>query len=153
MGTRMAWPSSTHWRSPRHARLAWALAWLALLLNAIAPVIAYASLGVRHQHDQPVATTDAHVAGHPAHHAHHPGNHAQHSGHVDIADAAPVQSTVAHCQYCFDFTAGAPLSIALPDGDGQGLAPSAAPFHLEAAFPAKPLLRLAYARGPPPVLA
>src|SRR5258708_36955491 len=121
MRGRMAWPTSNRWRSPRRACIAWALAWLALLLNAIAPVIAYASIGVRHQHERPVAAPDAHDSGD---HAHHSDSHAHHSDNHAITHAAPVQSTVAHCQYCFDFTAGAPLSIANPDVIGTSIAPA-----------------------------
>src|SRR5258708_21542814 len=105
MRGRMAWPTSNRWRSPRRARIAWVLAWLALLLNAIAPVIAYASIGVRHQHERPVAAPDGHDSGD---HALHSDSHAHHSANHAITDAAPLQSTVPHSQTDFDFTATAP---------------------------------------------
>jgi hypothetical protein len=134
------------------------MAWLAVVLNAVAPWLAYASLAARH-------TPPAH-AHHAMHHAalHDAADHdspqldvrhstqldsAHHAAHHGAAvddDARPV---TPHCQYCPDFAAGAPLSLAI----ATTLVASLAEFDVPSgdALPAhvKPFNRLAYPRGPP----
>jgi len=168
----MFWRSFDRWRNIRRAPVAWALAWLALLLNAIAPVIAYASVAILNDHAQMALAQTAHGhashAGHESHaahlghaahaghstaHDHDPDQHAHHPAVPRASNAGPAQPTVAHCQYCLDFAAGAPLSVSVAIDPGVVPAPSARPYQREISHPAKPSLALAYARGPPPRIA
>ena len=122
----------------RYARLAWTLAWLALLLNAVAPVIAYAfGLGhVRHALEAPAA---------PEVYQHH----ADHHGMPDAEMAPSDRPTTPHCQYCLDFAAGVPLWSILATVPHKASVVRDVSFARQPTVYPRPLSRLAYPRGPP----
>jgi hypothetical protein len=130
-----------HRMTPRlhRSRLSWLVAFLATLLNAVAPVLAYAEGPPLHGHER---EAPALVLAHDVHH--HPAGHVHAGG--DEHHQAP---TTPHCPYCLDFAAGAPLApaplvIAAPPR-------IAAPIVVQArATPiARASLRLASPRAPP----
>jgi hypothetical protein len=112
--------------SPRRlhrSRITWLLALIATLLNAVAPVLAYAEGQLLHSHSMQ---------------AHHHGSMAPHE-----APSTP------HCPYCLDFAAGAALAppppvLATPP---RLDAPLVVPAVVHAV--ARPSLRLASSRAPP----
>ena len=148
-------------RTPRR-RAAWCLAVIAALLNALAPVFAYAIGQPLHElaGGRPgggtravlaAAAAGAHAVhdGHESHvHAAHAGM--AHAGHLQ-ADAAddPGEHAAPHCPYCLDFAAGAPLGTSAPvilaAQDGHAPLPATQP----ARVAARSSLRLASPRGPP----
>src|SRR5258706_9763381 len=91
-------------RNFRHARVAWVLAWLALALNVVAPIIAYGR-ALSPQADAAVAQSIPTVQS--VHH-HAAGHH-----HHDAAPQPDDNPVTPHCQYCLDFAAGAPPSLVL----------------------------------------
>src|SRR5258706_11979925 len=99
-------------RNFRHARVAWVLAWLALALNVVAPIIAYGR-ALSPQADAAVAQSIPTVQS--VHH-HAAGHH-----HHDAAPQPDDNPVTPHCQYCLDFAAGAPLSLVVA---GAGAVPS-----------------------------
>jgi hypothetical protein len=111
--------------SPRlhRGRIAWLLALIATLLNAAAPVLAYAEGPLVHSHPAPM---------------HHHG------------DMAPQQAPATpHCPYCLDFAAGAALA---PPPPVVATPPRLdAPRFVAAVVQAlaRPSLRLAPSRAPP----
>jgi hypothetical protein len=140
----------------RRGRTAWCLALLAALLNAFAPVFAYA-IG------QPLHEL---AGGHPgggaravlAHHASplldHAGMHMgpaahAHAGHHDARHADPGEPSAPHCPYCLDFAAGAPLAASVPVIAAVQPGHPPLPLALPKLVAARPSLRLASSRGPP----
>jgi hypothetical protein len=138
----------------RRARFAWALAWIAVLLNAAAPAIAYGSLALRHVHQQGASVHEP--PHHPAHehspavHELAPVVHVHDASAHSAVDASSGRPLTPHCQYCFDFAAGAPLTLEIEAW--PAIVPAASTHEGAPAFAqtSKPLLRLAYPRGPPP---
>lgn len=104
-------------------RIAVVLACIAILLNAAAPVLAYAYGDVMHDlggghglqlaHDHRSHDQSAHDHGAHRHAAHDQSAHAgphTHGPHAQPADSADEQSEPAsHCAHCLDFAAGAAL--------------------------------------------
>jgi hypothetical protein len=110
-------------------------AFVAAMLNVVAPVLAYAVTQAQHHR----AVHDARAMHHGAHAMHHDADHGE--------PATP------HCTYCLDFAAGAALApTLLPQGIVR---PEAVAY--SAIVPAPPAsrssLRLASPRAPPPFAA
>jgi hypothetical protein len=124
----------------RRARGAWIAVWLAVLLNVLAPVIAYATAAAR---EATAATTLAAIAADPHAHHHHDG--------APPADAltAPAATLAPHCQYCLDFAAAAPLPLAVAVVVSSLRPDHARPTRPLAVGHPSPLVRSAWARGPP----
>lgn len=117
------------------------LCWLALALNALAPIVAYAHI----QHE--IGGSDAGCPADPAPdariHDHHGGDG------DDRAGPASKRVRTPHCPYCPGFSAGAPLAAGAPDA----VAPVRAlvefiPAHLRAPA-ARASVRIAQPRAPP----
>jgi len=130
---KMAFHRNAMTSSLHRLRTAWLLALIATVLNAAAPVLAYAEGQLFDFH-----TGGTHAAMHPAGHLHGHGG------------AAPKHGpTTPHCPYCLDFAAGAalapprPLVATPPRLDAPLLA------HAIVVALARPSLRLAFSRAPP----
>ena len=150
----------------RRARVAWVLAWLALALNALAPVIAYAKTLAWQTGTQSfvVAAADhAHTGRH--HHdggqRHHDGGqqqeiagHQHHAGHHHFGGGSPAvsDSITPHCQYCLDFAASAPLSLVVAVPAPFVAAAGEPPAGIVASAHSTTHIRIAYPRGPPTFL-
>ncbi|HSV19427.1 MAG TPA: hypothetical protein VLR71_13510 [Casimicrobiaceae bacterium] len=143
-------------------RTSWCVVLVAALLNALTPVFAYAIGQPLHELAGGAPAGVRAVLAQDRAALHHAGMHAGHAGHVARVDRAHDDSradsphavpapepAAAHCPYCLDFAAGAPLAPAvavMPTAQaGHAPLPVAAPPQ-----PAvRPSVRLAAPRGPP----
>ena len=109
------------------------VAWLALALNALAPVFAYAHihLGVS---GEIVELCAADEPGNTSDHHHHPG---------------PKKSAVPHCQYCPGFSAGATLAPIVLSPSSQQAGVTQAVLSALAVATGRSSVRIAQQRGPP----
>jgi hypothetical protein len=117
------------------------LAWLAVAVNALAPVLAYVYGDAMHVHgDQPVATD--------LFHHHHDADHAiRHAVH-HAADQDDSHST-SHCPHCLDFAGAPALAATLTIFAAFAPAAESAPPIGVATIHGRPSLRIAQSRAPP----
>jgi len=124
--------------SPRR-RFTLLTAFLAAMLNVLAPVLAYAVTQPQVHHH---AVADMDAMHHDAHSMHHHAHPMRHGAHQD-APAAP------HCPYCPDFASGAALAPTL----WPPLVARADAIAYSGSVPARPAsrssLRLGSPRAPP----
>jgi Protein of unknown function (DUF2946) len=109
------------------------LAWLALALNAAAPLFAYAHIQLD-ESGQIVELCATNEPGQKGDKHHHPG---------------PKKSTVPHCQYCPGFSAGATLAPMVVYQPPRLAGSTQAVFSPLAAACGRSSVRIAQPRGPP----
>ena len=149
-------------------RTSWCVALVAALLNALAPVFAYAIGQPLHElaGGRPGGGARALLAAHAMHHAGMPADptqagsgHTGHAGHVHEGQvhagsaippsAAGSQDTPPHCPYCLDFAAGAALGSTVPVSVAAQPGHPPLPVITPARVAARASLRLPASRGPP----
>ena len=115
--------------------------WLALALNVLAPVVAYAHI----QHE--LGGGGAWCAADPAPDGH---VHGHHDGDADPpAGSTSTHGRAPHCPYCPGFSAGAPLALSLPVAGAPAPGPARVG-HVYLRTPAaRASLRIAQPRAPP----
>lgn len=146
-------------------RTSWRVALVAALLNALAPVFAYAIGQPLHElaGGRPGGGARAVLAAHAMHHAGMAGGHT-HAGHVHAGSTTPEgaagsqetsegaagsQETPPHCPYCLDFAAGAALGSTVPVSVAARPGHPPLPLIAPARVAARASLRLPASRGPP----
>ena len=129
------------------------LAWLALTLNALAPVFAYAHIHVA-ANGQIIESCAADEPGDSAvghHHSHDNDVQHHHSGGAGAQhhDSQSGRGTTPHCPYCPGFAAGAPLAYAGVDATPPREV-SASPIRASHAVASgRSSVRIAQPRAPP----
>jgi len=120
------------------------LACAAAVLNALAPVLAYAAGQPLHElaGGRPGGGARAVLAAH----AHHHGAEHQHATPHTLDHEKPA---APHCPYCLDFAAGAPLAPTLLAPAVVRPAAQARAMSAPTQLSARPSLRLASPRAPP----